>query len=53
MLLLKLEINNFRQFFGRQTINFSTDPVKNITLIHAENGVGKTAFLNAIGSPSA
>lgn len=48
MKLLTLTLNNFRQFYGRQQIKFSTDNHKNITLIHAENGVGKTALLNAI-----
>ncbi|WP_049237802.1 AAA family ATPase [Moraxella canis] len=48
MKILSLELRNFRQFYGRQKIKFSTDPIKNITLIHAENGVGKTALLNAI-----
>ena len=48
MLIHSIEIFNFRQFYGRQQINFSIDPKKNITLIHAENGVGKTALLNTI-----
>ncbi len=48
MKILSLKLNNFRQFYGEQEIQFSTDPYKNITLIHAENGVGKTALLNAI-----
>ena len=48
MLINSIEISNFRQFYGRQKIQFSTDAKKNITLIHAENGVGKTALLNAI-----
>lgn len=48
MKLLSIEISNFRQFYGTQVVNFSTDEQKNVTLIHAENGVGKTAFLNAI-----
>lgn len=48
MKILTLELQNFRQFYGRQKIKFSTDTQKNITLIHAENGVGKTALLNAI-----
>ena len=48
MKLRKLELKNFRQFYGQQTVEFSTDREKNITLIHAENGTGKTAFLNAI-----
>ncbi|WP_157980986.1 AAA family ATPase [Idiomarina tyrosinivorans] len=48
MKLKKLELKNFRQFYGEQTVEFSTSKTKNVTLIHAENGVGKTAFLNAI-----
>jgi DNA sulfur modification protein DndD len=48
MFLKTLELNNFRQFYGQHTIEFSTDPDKNVTLIHAENGIGKTAILNSI-----
>ena len=48
MKILSLKMTNFRQFYGRQELHFSTDSKKNITLIHAENGVGKTALLNAI-----
>lgn len=48
MLIKKIVLNNFRQFYGEQTIHLSTDEDKNVTLIHAENGVGKTALLNAI-----
>jgi DNA sulfur modification protein DndD len=48
MKLLTIKLLNFRQFYGSQTIVFATDPVKNVTLFHAENGVGKTTLLNAI-----
>lgn len=48
MLINKIVLNNFRQFYGEQTLYFSTNEHKNVTLIHAENGVGKTALLNAI-----
>ncbi|HEY9267956.1 MAG TPA: AAA family ATPase [Methylotenera sp.] len=48
MEILSVEIADFRQFYGTQKVRFSTDTEKNITLIHAENGVGKTAFLNAV-----
>jgi len=49
MLLQKLKLINFRQFYSDTTvIEFSTDIDKNITLIHGENGVGKTTILNAI-----
>jgi|SaaInlStandDraft_5_1057022.scaffolds.fasta_scaffold08929_2 DNA sulfur modification protein DndD len=49
MLLQKLKLVNFRQFYSDATvIEFSTDIDKNITLIHGENGIGKTTILNAI-----
>ena len=48
MKLLSIKLHNFRQFYGLQTIEFATDPIKNVTLFHAENGVGKTTLLNAI-----
>jgi len=48
MKLIKVKLFNFRQFYGSQTIVFSQDPKKNVTLVHAENGVGKTTLLNAI-----
>lgn len=44
----KIKLKNFRQFYGEQEIEFSINNQKNVTLIHAENGTGKTAFLNAI-----
>lgn len=48
MLLKKIKLRNFRQYYDCVEINFAYDLVKNVTLIHAENGVGKTALLNAI-----
>ena len=48
MIIKKINLKNFRQFFGDQQIDISTDPDKNVTLVHAENGVGKTTILNAI-----
>lgn len=49
MLLQKLKLVDFRQFYSDTTIiEFSTDTDKNITLIHGENGVGKTTLLNSI-----
>jgi DNA sulfur modification protein DndD len=41
-------IENFRQFYGIQKLELSCDPEKNVTLIHAENTVGKTTLLNSI-----
>jgi DNA sulfur modification protein DndD len=48
MILEKVTIENFRQFRGRQELYFSTLPNRNVTLVHAENGFGKTALLNAL-----
>jgi len=42
-----LEVENFRQFSGVKKISMSTDSKKNITVIHGENGSGKTSILNA------
>ncbi|CAH2402993.1 AAA family ATPase [Mesorhizobium escarrei] len=44
----RIELNDFRCFYGTREIEFSTDREKNVTLIHAENGVGKTTILNAM-----
>ena len=48
MIIQKVIIENFRSFYGEQTIEFSTDSEKNTTIIYAMNGVGKTNILNAI-----
>jgi DNA sulfur modification protein DndD len=48
MKLLDIRLNNFRQFYDQQRLEVSSDPNKNVTLVHAENGVGKTALLNAV-----
>ncbi len=41
-------IENWRSFYGENSFFVSTDPEKNVTLIRAENGVGKTSLLAAI-----
>ena len=48
MKIKKLEVINFRGFKGEHTIELSTDEKKSLTLIIAENGTGKTGFLEAI-----
>ncbi|MDE2665976.1 MAG: AAA family ATPase [Acidobacteriota bacterium] len=48
MILEEIRLTNFRCFFGENVIKFSTDPDSNVTLIYAENGVGKTTLLNAL-----
>ncbi len=48
MRLERLVIENFRQFKGRQEIIFSDLSERNVTLVHAENGFGKTTLLKAL-----
>jgi DNA sulfur modification protein DndD len=48
MQIKSIHLRDFRQFYGDQKIELATDPIRNVTLIHAENGVGKTTLLNSI-----
>ncbi len=48
MILEEIRLKDFRCFHGRTSIRFSGDPEKNVTIIYAENGVGKTTLLNAL-----
>jgi DNA sulfur modification protein DndD len=43
-----IRIENWRSFYGDNDFFVSTDPDRNVTLIRAENGVGKTSLLAAI-----
>ena len=43
-----ISIENWRSFYGENSFFVSTDPERNVTLIRAENGVGKTSLLAAI-----
>lgn len=48
MLIEFIRIENWRSFYGVNDFFVSMDPEKNVTLIRAENGVGKTSLLAAI-----
>ena len=48
MKLIQLRMNDFRQFLGEAVIDFASDNNDMVTIIHGENGVGKTTILNAI-----
>jgi DNA sulfur modification protein DndD len=48
MILERLVLDNFRQFKGRQEIVFSDLRERNVTVVHAENGFGKTTLLKAL-----
>ncbi|MEU4332883.1 AAA family ATPase [Nonomuraea dietziae] len=47
MKLLKLTLNNFRAFYGRQVLDLRVDENKPAILIFGTNGAGKTTLLNA------
>jgi len=47
MLLKSMKLTNFRQFKETQSIEFSTDSEKNVTIIMGENGSGKTTLAQA------
>jgi DNA sulfur modification protein DndD len=48
MRLQRLTVRNFRPFRGEQTLHFSDYDDRNVTVVHAENGFGKSALLNAL-----
>jgi DNA sulfur modification protein DndD len=47
MKLLGLKLYNFRPFHGEHALTFAKTAERNITVIHGNNGSGKTALLNA------
>ena len=48
MRLLRLELKGFRQFLNEEDVEFASEDDRNVTIVHAENGFGKTALLNAL-----
>ena len=47
MLIKSIALNNFRQFKGKQTLVFSTNSEKNVTVLLGDNTFGKTTILQA------
>ena len=47
MLIQSLRLENFRQFKGATTIEFSCEPERNVTIILGDNTFGKTTLLQA------
>ena len=45
MLIKSIELYNFRQFKEKQTLTFSCDPEKNVTILLGDNTFGKTTIL--------
>ena len=48
MIIESIKIQNFRQYKGPMTVEFSLDKNKNFTIIRGTNGAGKTNLLNAL-----
>jgi len=48
MKLHKIELDNFRQFKGENTIKFADSSEKNVTVIYGENGRGKTGLFRSL-----
>ena len=48
MIFESVTVENWRGFYGEETIYFSTSEKKNTTIVYAQNGIGKTNLLNAI-----
>lgn len=48
MYLTKVDIQNFRVFYGAHTVDFASRKGKALTIFHGETGAGKTTLLNAI-----
>ena len=48
MIIQEVELNNFRIYQGRNTIDLSTENDKNIIIVSGKNGYGKTTFLMAL-----
>src|SRR5689334_13831272 len=47
MKLIALELTDFRQFRGTQTVHFAGKEPRNVTVVFGANGTGKTTLLNA------
>lgn len=43
-----IELTNFRQYRGKQTVDFLYDKKKNVAIIIGKNGAGKSNLLNAL-----
>ena len=48
MKLEYLKLNNFRQYYGEQTVHFACDSPRHVTVIRGINGAGKTSLFTAL-----
>ena len=48
MKISKIELDNFRQYYGKVEFEFDTDSKKNIVVIVGVNGAGKSNHYKAL-----
>ncbi|MCE7948739.1 MAG: hypothetical protein DYG88_15050 [Chloroflexi bacterium CFX4] len=48
MRIERVDLLNFRQYFGNQRLKFSRDDQQNVTVVHGVNGAGKTSLFLAL-----
>ena len=48
MFIEKVELNNFRRFYGFHKVSFNFNDEKNVTIFSADNNSGKSTFVNAL-----
>lgn len=48
MKINRIELKNFRPYYGTHTINFATDDERHVTVIQGVNGAGKTSLFTAL-----
>ncbi len=48
MRIERVDLSNFRQYFGNQRLKFSRHDDQNVTIIHGVNGAGKTSLFLAL-----
>lgn len=48
MFIEKVELTNFRRFYGFRKVSFGFNDEKNVTIFSADNNSGKSTFVNAL-----
>ena len=48
MIFNSLRINNYRAYYGESIFDFPTEGARNISILYADNDVGKSCFFSAV-----
>ncbi len=48
MRLESVTLQNFRQYYGKQRLEFARNPQQNVTIVYGVNGAGKTSIFHAL-----